>query len=80
MTVLQLAAAHSDRVAAIVMVDPAPFVFPPNVRAALEALAAAIEAGNRDSRRQFIKNMKNMFLPTSDRKRSVSGRLRRRRG
>src|SRR4030095_4948302 len=27
-TVLQLAATHPDRVAAIVMVDPAPFVFP----------------------------------------------------
>jgi pimeloyl-ACP methyl ester carboxylesterase len=65
MTVLQLAAAHPDRVAAIVMVDPAPFVFPPERRASLEAMVAAIEAGNQEPRRRFIANM---FLPTSDRK------------
>ncbi len=41
LTVLQLAAAHPDRVAAIVMVDPAPFVFPP---------------GDQEPRRQFITN------------------------
>jgi pimeloyl-ACP methyl ester carboxylesterase len=35
MTVLQLAAAQPDRVAAIVMVAPAPFVFPPELRASL---------------------------------------------
>jgi len=64
MTVLQLAAVHPDRVAAIVMVDPAPFAFPPEVRVALESMAAAIEAGNQDARGEFIKNM---FLPTSDR-------------
>jgi pimeloyl-ACP methyl ester carboxylesterase len=66
MTVLQLAAAHPDRVAAIVMVDPAPFVFPPERRASLEAMVAAIEAGNQGPRRQFIVN--RQFLPTSDRK------------
>jgi len=64
--VLQLAAAHPDRVAAIVMVDPAPFVFPPEFRAGLESMAAAIEAGNQEPRRQFITNQ--MFLPTSDRR------------
>ena len=32
MIVLQLAAAHPGRVAAIVMLDPAPFVFPPEFR------------------------------------------------
>ena len=64
LTVLRLAAEHPDRVAAIVMVDPAPFVFSPELRSAIEAMMAAIEAGNQEPRRQFIKNM---FLPTSDR-------------
>jgi pimeloyl-ACP methyl ester carboxylesterase len=64
-TVLQLAAAYPDRVAAIVMVDPAPLVFPPELRAGIEAMAAAIEAGNQEPRRQFIAN--HLFLPTSDR-------------
>ena len=45
------------------MVDPAPFVFPPALRAAIEAMLAAIEAGDQEPRSQFIKNM---FLPTSD--------------
>jgi pimeloyl-ACP methyl ester carboxylesterase len=63
-TVLQLAVAHPDRVAAIVMVDPAPFVFAPELRAAIEAMVAAIEAGNQEPRRQFIRN--HLFLPTSD--------------
>jgi len=62
-TVLQLAAAHPDCTAASVMVDPAPFVFPPALRAAIEAMLAAIEAGDQEPRSQFIKNM---FLPTSD--------------
>jgi pimeloyl-ACP methyl ester carboxylesterase len=66
MTVLQLAAAYPDRVAAIVMVAPAPFVFPPELRASLEEMVAAIEAGNQEPRRQFIVN--RLFRPTSDRK------------
>jgi pimeloyl-ACP methyl ester carboxylesterase len=66
MTVLQLAAAYPDRVAAIVMVAPAPFVFPPELRANLEAMVAAIEAGNQEPRRQFI--VHRLFRPTSDRK------------
>jgi pimeloyl-ACP methyl ester carboxylesterase len=64
--VLQLAAAHPACVAAIVMVDPAPFVFAPDQRAGVEAMVAAIEAGNQEPRRQFIAN--HLFLPTSDRK------------
>lgn len=64
-TVLQLAASHPDRVAAIVMVDPAPLVFPPEFREGLEAMVAAIEAGDQEPRREFITNL---FLPTSDRK------------
>jgi pimeloyl-ACP methyl ester carboxylesterase len=64
-TALQLAAAHHDCVAAIVMVDPAPFVFPPELGAGLEAMAGDIEAGNQESRRRFITN--HLFLPTSDR-------------
>lgn len=62
--VLQLAAAHPDRVAGIVMVDPAPLTFPPEFRGALEGIIAAIEAGNRDPQRQFIEQQ--LFLPTSD--------------
>ena len=53
-TVLQLAAAHPDRVAAIVMVDPAPFSIPPEVRPDVEALIAAIAAGHEEPRRGFI--------------------------
>ena len=45
MIVLQLAAAHPGCVAAIVIVDQ-PLVYSPERRAALEAMAAAIEAGN----------------------------------
>jgi pimeloyl-ACP methyl ester carboxylesterase len=63
-TVMQLAAAHLDCVAAIVMVDPAPLVSSPERRTALEAMAAAIDAGDHERRSQFIRNM---FLPTSDR-------------
>ena len=62
--VLQLAAAHPGCLTAIVMVDPAPFVFSPELRSAIEAMVGAIEAGNQEPRSRFIKNM---FLPTSDR-------------
>jgi len=65
-TALQLATTHPDRVAAIVMVDPAPFVFPPELRAAIEGMVAAIEAGDQEPRRQFI--AQHLFMPTSDRK------------
>jgi pimeloyl-ACP methyl ester carboxylesterase len=64
--VLQLAATHPAGVAAIVMVDPAPFVFAPEQRTGVEAMVAAIEAGNQEPRRQFIANQ--LFLPTSDHK------------
>src|SRR5262245_49939158 len=63
--VLQLAAAHPDRGAGIVMVDPAPLTFPPERRGAIEGMVAAIEAGNREPQRQFIEQ--HLFLPTSDR-------------
>jgi len=62
--VLQLAAAHPGSVAAIVMVDP-PLVFSPDRRAVMEAMVAATEAGDDAPRSQWIKNM---FLPTSDRR------------
>jgi len=62
--VLQLAAAHPGCTAAIIMVDPAPFVPSPELRSAIEAMVAAIEVGNQDPRPRFTKNM---FLPTSDR-------------
>lgn len=64
--VLQLAAAYPERVAAIVMVDPAAFAFAPEVRARFEALVTAIEAGNQEPRQQTIEE--NLFLPTADRK------------
>jgi pimeloyl-ACP methyl ester carboxylesterase len=63
-TVLQLGAAHPDRVAGIVMVDPAPLTFPPELRGAIEGIVAAIEAGNREPQRQFIEQ--HLLLPTSD--------------
>ena len=66
LVVLQLAAAHPASVAAIVMVDPAPFVFSPELRVAVEAMVAAIEAGNQEPRRRFIRD--HLFLPTSDRR------------
>jgi pimeloyl-ACP methyl ester carboxylesterase len=65
MTVLQLAAADPDRVAAIVRVAPAPFVVPPEVRAHLEAMVAALEAGHQEPRRQVI--VHRLFRPTADR-------------
>jgi|SRR5262245_6511631 len=66
LTVLQFAAAYPDQVAGIVMVDPAPLVFPPELRAAIDGVISAIEAGDQEPRRQFI--VSKMFLPTSDRK------------
>ena len=65
-TALELAVAHPDKVAGIVMVDPAPLVFPPELRTGVEAMVAAIEAGNQEPRRQFIAN--NLFLKTSDKR------------
>src|SRR4029453_3833480 len=64
LTVLQLAASHPHCVAAIVMVEPGPFVASPDLRAGVEAIADAIGAGNQEPRRGFISN--NLFLPTSD--------------
>ena len=65
-TVLQLAASYPDHVAAIVMMDPDPFVFPPEVRRGYEAIAEAFEAGNQEPWQQQIATYG--FLPTSDRK------------
>ena len=65
-TVLQLGAAHPDKVAAIVMVDPAPLVFPPDLKGAIDQMVSAIESGNQEPRRQFIADA--LFLPTSDKK------------
>lgn len=65
-TVLQLAVSHPEKVAGIVMVDPAPLAFPPDLKSGIEGLVDAIEAGNQEPRRQFI--AERLFLPTSDRK------------
>jgi pimeloyl-ACP methyl ester carboxylesterase len=64
-TVLQLAVAHPDCVEAIVMVDPAAFVRPPEQRAFAEAMVAALDAGDQELRRQYLAD--RTFLPTSDR-------------
>jgi pimeloyl-ACP methyl ester carboxylesterase len=61
---LQLAAAHPEQVAAIVMVDPAPLVIPPEFTKAGEDIVNAIEAGNQEPRRQFIAH--RLFQPNSD--------------
>lgn len=63
---LQLAASCPDRVAAIVMVDPAPLVYSPEARAAAMDMVKAIEAGDQALRSRFI--VDHLFLPTSDRK------------
>jgi pimeloyl-ACP methyl ester carboxylesterase len=64
LTVLQLGADHPDKVAGVVMVDPAPLVIPPELRQGVEAVVGAMEAGDQEPRRQFIAG--HMFLPTSD--------------
>lgn len=63
-TALQLGAAYPEKIAGIVMVDPAPLAFPAELRTGIEALVAAIDAGNQEPRRQFIAD--HLFLPTSD--------------
>ncbi len=64
----QLAAAHPDRVAGIVMLDPIRSFTQPSRegRSPSEAMVEEIGAGNREPLRQFIMN--RFFLPTSDRK------------
>lgn len=66
--VLQLAAAHPDCVAGIVMIEPVRSLTQDSEesRARLAALAAAIEAGNEEPLRQYVTD--RFFLPTSDRK------------
>src|ERR1700675_2228355 len=65
-TVLELGASHPDKVAAIVMVDPAPLVFPPELKAGVEAIVAAIEAGNQEPRRRSTPN--TLFSRPADRR------------
>jgi pimeloyl-ACP methyl ester carboxylesterase len=63
MIALQLAAAHPDCVAAIVMVDST-VVYSPERRSFIEAVAAGVEAGDHGPRSQWIESM---FLPNSNR-------------
>jgi pimeloyl-ACP methyl ester carboxylesterase len=63
-TVLQLAASHPESIGAIVMCDPAPLVFTPELRAMIEPMIAATLQGDSEMRRQLITQM--MFLPRSD--------------
>jgi pimeloyl-ACP methyl ester carboxylesterase len=65
LTVLQLAADYPGPGGGHCDSRPAPFVFPPDLRAGVEAILAAIEAGDQEPQRQFIAN--HLFLPTSDR-------------
>ena len=65
-TALELGASHPDKVAAIVMVDPAPLVWSPELKTAVDTIVAAIEAGNQEPRRQFIADA--LFLKTSDKR------------
>src|SRR5258705_3477382 len=65
-TVLELGARHPDKVAAIVMVDPAPLVWPTELTGPVGDVVSAIEAGNQEPPRQFIANA--LFLATSDKK------------
>ena len=63
-TVLQLGASHPETVDGVVMVDPAPLVFPEERKTALGGMLAALEAGDRGSQREFIEQ--SLFLPTDD--------------
>ena len=63
-TALQLAADHPDKVAAIVMVDPAPLVWPAELKTGVDSIVGAIEGGNQEPRRQFIADA--LFMKTSD--------------
>jgi pimeloyl-ACP methyl ester carboxylesterase len=62
-SVLQLAADHPGSVRGIVMVDPAPLVWPAELSAGVNAVLAACESGDQEPRRQFIDNA--LFLPSS---------------
>ena len=62
-TVLQLAVSHPEMISGIVMVDPAPLVFPDQTKAAVGAMLSALEDGDRGPQRAFVESM---FLPTDD--------------
>ncbi len=61
-TVLQLGASHAETISGIVMVDPAPLVFPDEMKAGVSAMLAALEAGDRGPQRAFV--AQSLFLPT----------------
>ncbi len=63
-TVLQLGGSHPEMVSGVVMVDPAPLVFPDESRAALGVMLTALEAGDHGPRRTLI--AESLFLPTDD--------------
>ena len=60
---LQLAVAHPDRVAGVVMVDPGPLEVSPPLRAFFDEMIEAIESGDREPQRRMVERM---FLPASD--------------
>ncbi len=61
--VLELAARFPQRISAIVLLDPRPFVMPEELARMLEAVAESVEAGEMQFFRDFIGAL---FLPTSD--------------
>ncbi len=65
LVVLELAAAYPDSVAAIAMIDPAPFAPSDERRKSVEMLIASIESGETESLHQMIAS--RYFLPTSSR-------------
>jgi pimeloyl-ACP methyl ester carboxylesterase len=66
LAVLQLAATYPECVAAVILIEPAPFVSSPGRLAAIEVLLSSIETGDLELRRQLLRE--RHFLPTSDKK------------
>jgi pimeloyl-ACP methyl ester carboxylesterase len=67
LVVLQLAAVYPDRVAAIVMLDPAPLRFNDEVRAERQAMIAVAEVASQDTRRtHFEQRIPLLFVPKPD--------------
>ncbi len=61
---LELAAARTDLVRAVVVMDPVPLVIVPPFRDAVTALRDGVATGDREPQRRFIATQ--MFVPTSD--------------
>jgi pimeloyl-ACP methyl ester carboxylesterase len=64
MIILQLAAAHQDCVAAMVMVEST-LVFSPEQRTAFEVMAAGIDAGDQQPRTQSVRRFDCRGMPSA---------------